>query len=334
MQSGVLLALHRLEHKAAQTPDVQFILAVEEPEAFLHPQKQKELYQNIRSVQSDNLKVIVTTHSPYVVSETPFTKLGLVRRDGQHSVLHVADVKDEGERETFDAYSDDVNALLFFADKVVFVEGESDARVIKHLLEKKLGAAAHRISVISAAGNQNFSPFLRMIRAWTTAKLPHLVVTDFDSLTKSTDRAIMVGAKAAGYKLPDEPALHVQVDTALDKGEAEFAAAASAARVQFAAAGLNVFVFTSDMEFSLLTQANKDAVALLLNEIGGTRADYRTGYDINQIRRHLGSKGVPLNAIEKPPFKKPYVHRKIAATIDLSSAHPDIVNLLNAIETM
>lgn len=69
VQSGVLLALHLLAQKAVENPSVQFILAVEEPEAFLHPQKQKELYQNIRSTQSENLKVIVTTHSPYIVAE-------------------------------------------------------------------------------------------------------------------------------------------------------------------------------------------------------------------------------------------------------------------------
>ncbi len=138
VQSGVLLALHRLEQRAAQNPDIQFILAVEEPEAFLHPQKQKELYQDIRTAQSANLKVIVTTHSPYIVAETPFTAIGLVRKEDKHSTLHVAEVKDSQEQEMFDAYSDEVNSLLFFADKVVLVEGESDARVIKLLLGKKL----------------------------------------------------------------------------------------------------------------------------------------------------------------------------------------------------
>ena len=34
VQSGVLLALHRLEQKAADNPEVQYILAVEEPEYF------------------------------------------------------------------------------------------------------------------------------------------------------------------------------------------------------------------------------------------------------------------------------------------------------------
>lgn len=246
VQSGVLLALHRLEQKAAENPDTQFILAVEEPEAFLHPQRQKELYSDIRAAQSANLRVIVTTHSPYIVGETPFTQLGLVKKDGQHSTLHVAETRDAQEQEIFDAYSDEINSVLFFADKVILVEGESDVRVISLLIQKKFGPAAHRISIISASGNRNFSPFLRMIRAWDAAKIPHLVVTDFDSLTKSTDRAILVGAKAAGYSLTGETGLHAKIDAALDKGEAEFSAVAMDATQVFRSAGLEVFVFTSD----------------------------------------------------------------------------------------
>lgn len=334
VQSGVLLALHRLEQKAAQNPTTQFILAVEEPEAFLHPQKQKELYKDIRAAQSANLRVIVTTHSPYIVAETPFTQLGLLKKDGQYSALHIADVKSQKDHETFDAYSDEVNSLLFFADKVVLVEGESDARVIKLLLEKKLGAQAHRISIISASGNANFSPFLRMIRAWSTAKIPHLVVTDFDSLTKSTDRAVLVGAKAAGYTLTGESAFHAKVDAVLDKGEAEFTAVAADARTLFSSAGLNVFVFTSDLENSLITPTNKNAAAKVLTKVATNGVDYSTGYDLNALRRQIGSKGVPMNPMEKPPFKKPFIHRKIAVTVDLADPHPDITRLLAAVEEL
>ncbi len=334
VQSGVLLALHRLEQKAAESPDIQFVLAVEEPEAFLHPQKQKELYQDILAAQSENLRVIVTTHSPYIVAETPFTRLGLVKKDGQYSALHVAEVTDRHEQETFDAYSDEVNSLLFFADKVILVEGESDARVIKLLIEKKLGAAAHRISIISASGNTNFSPFLRMIRAWNAAKIPHLVVTDFDSLTKSTERAVLVGAKAAGYPIAGGAAFHAKVDAVLDKDEASFEAVAAEATVELAAVGLNVFVFSSDLENTLITSANKDAAATVLMKVANNGVDYTTGYDLNTLKRQIGSKGVPLNPMDKPPFKKPFIHRKIAGTIDLARAHPDITRLLVAIESL
>lgn len=334
VQSGVLLALHRLEQRAAQNPDIQFILAVEEPEAFLHPQKQKELYQDIRTAQSANLKVIVTTHSPYIVAETPFTAVGLVRKEDKHSSLHVAEVKDSQEQEMFDAYSDEVNSSLFFADKVVLVEGESDARVIKLLLGKKFGPQAHRVSIISSSGNANFSPFLRMIRAWGAAKIPHLVVTDFDSLAKSTERAVLVGAKAAGYVLSGEAAFHAKVDAALDKGEAEFSAVATAATTLFSSTGLNVLVFSSDLENSLITPRNKDAAAKVLTDVAKNAVDYTTGYDLNSLKRQIGSKGIPLNPMDKPPFKKPFIHRKIADTIELGHAHPDITRLLAAIEAL
>ena len=61
-----------------------------------------------------------------------------------------------------------------------------------------------------------------MIRAWKEAGIPHLVVTDFDSLTTSTDRAIIVGAEAAGYAVTGKATLQLQVDAALDKDEAAF----------------------------------------------------------------------------------------------------------------
>ena len=173
-----------------------------------------------------------------------------------------------------------------------------------------------------------------MIRAWSTAKIPHLVVTDFDSLTKSTERAVLVGAKAAGYGLAGELAFHAKVDAALDKAEADFSAVAAEAKTLFSAAGLNVFVFASDLENSLITPANKTAAAKVLTEVAASGVDYSTGYDLNSLKRQIGSKGIPLNPMDKPPFKKPFIHRKIADTIDLNNAHPDITRLLNAIEAL
>jgi hypothetical protein len=84
-----------------------------------------------------------------------------------------------------------------------------------------------------------------MIRAWGAAKIPHLVVTDFDSLTAGADRAIIRGAKDAGYALVGETAFLSKVDAPLDKSATEFATVASTATSFFADAGLNVFVFTS-----------------------------------------------------------------------------------------
>ena len=80
-----------------------------------------------------------------------------------------------------------------------------------------------------------------------------------------------------------------------------------------------------------MTAANKDSVAKTLTSLATNGVDYSAGYDLNQLRRQLGSKGVPINPAAQPSFKKPFVHRKIAETIDLASAHPDIDRLLRAL---
>mgnify|MGYP001210812418 CR=1 FL=1 len=197
-----------------------------------------------------------------------------------------------------------------------------------------MGNQAHRISIISAAGNQNFSPFLQVIRSWGTAKIPHIVVTDFDSLTKDTDRAMLVGAKSAGYTLQKEADFHSKIDAALDKGETEFSLISSEATAFFKLAGLNVFVFSSDLENSLITDKNKGAAEKVLTEVATNGVNYSSGYNLTALKRQIGSKGIPLNSMEKPPFKKPFIHRKIADTIDLDDAHPDITRLLNAIDAL
>jgi hypothetical protein len=205
---------------------------------------------------------------------------------------------------------------------------------LKILLQKKFGAKSHGISVISAAGNRNFSPYLNMIKAWASAKIPHLVVTDFDSLTKETDRAILVGAKAASYPLNGELAFHAKVDAVIDKDEAAYSGVAKDSSIFFNSAGVNVFVFTSDLEYALVTAKNKTATAEILSSVATSDTDYNTGFSLDSIRKLIGSKSIPISGTDKPQFKKPYIHEKIARTIDLNHAHDDIGRLLDAIAAL
>ena len=87
VQSGVLLALHRLEHQAAEQPQIQFILAIEEPEAFLHPGAIQVMLDSFR--ESSNIRqVLVTTHSPELLDdrEIPADRILAVQKDqmGSH----------------------------------------------------------------------------------------------------------------------------------------------------------------------------------------------------------------------------------------------------------
>lgn len=68
-------------------PETEAILALEEPEAHLHPQASRALAANLDEVRSQK---IVSSHSPYFIQEIPFTQIRMFRRKGPLSkVLYV-----------------------------------------------------------------------------------------------------------------------------------------------------------------------------------------------------------------------------------------------------
>ncbi|MGB0383605.1 MAG: ATP-dependent nuclease [Ardenticatenaceae bacterium] len=68
-------------------PETEAILALEEPEAHLHPQATRALAANLDQVKSQK---IVSSHSPYFIQDIPFTQIRMFRRSGPSSnVLYV-----------------------------------------------------------------------------------------------------------------------------------------------------------------------------------------------------------------------------------------------------
>ena len=89
VQSLAILLLFQayVEHllESAFEKESQPILALEEPEAHLHPQAVRALWNEVESLSGQK---IVTTHSPYFIQNVPFRTLRILRRKGSRTLAY------------------------------------------------------------------------------------------------------------------------------------------------------------------------------------------------------------------------------------------------------
>ena len=104
-----------------------YVLAVEEPENSIHPRTQRILAKTLWR-HAENRQILISTHSPSLVSSYPLESMNLVtREDGASSIVPV---DDSNVRRVVDELGIRPSDVLE-SDALVFVEGESDEKVFK-----------------------------------------------------------------------------------------------------------------------------------------------------------------------------------------------------------
>lgn len=170
----------------AMNPDAAFrSLIVEEPEAHLHPQLQSILLKYLMNVETSEgekpVQVFVTSHSPNFASIAKLkTIVCLVETETAIETFAPRNVKfQKGDREKLERYLDVTRAELFFARRIIFVEGAAEQMMIRTLAEKEgFDLRKHGVSVISVDG-LNFDCFLPLFGE-DALRIPVSVLTDAD----------------------------------------------------------------------------------------------------------------------------------------------------------
>lgn len=171
------------------------ILYIEEPEAHTHPQLQYVFIKNIGKLienEKDNLNVqtIITTHSSHIVSQCKFEDTNFfIKENNNVQIKSYADLENlyKNEREVFEfvkKYITLSRAEIFFADKLILIEGDTERillpammeRVDKNNEEDALPLLSQNISVLVIG---NYAHVLSKLISFLNLKT--LVITDIDA---------------------------------------------------------------------------------------------------------------------------------------------------------
>ena len=266
------LALKQLEHQyLVQEGERQHtFLAIEEPEALLHPHLQRLIYRNYLRARDEAeaepgvRSILLTTHSPNVASVAPLSNVVVLRRnpDENHTEgrsLVGVKLKDD-ERLDLERYIDVTRGELFFSKGVILVEGDAEKLLLPTLAklhDPELDFDALGISVCSIGGT-NFTPYVRLLGP-KGLDIPLAVLTDFDpkgAATSQEDANPDDGGKEVSYgqNRVVNQIMHELVDK--DKWDS-----LSFARVLARAEKFGVFLNKFTFEVDLFKADNEDEFA-------------------------------------------------------------------------
>lgn len=177
----------------AKNPEANYrSLIIEEPEAHLHPQLQAVLLsylETIKAVDGEKpVQLFVTSHSPNFASIADLDSLAcLVDTGTKVDTFFPRTINfNNGKREKLERYLDVTRAELFFARRVIFVEGAAELMLVSVLAEKcGFKLREHGVSLISVEG-LNFDSFLPLFGE-QALRVPVAVITDADPVVDPGD---------------------------------------------------------------------------------------------------------------------------------------------------
>ena len=177
------------EELAPRKQSESVIFAMEEPELFLHPHAQRRLAASLRDIaESPEHQVFLCTHSTHFVDLANYKEIAIVSKedpkDGStvrqctEEIFPEENLQERKKRFQMAEWINPDRAEMFFARKVIFVEGETE-RVLLPYLAERMGIFDSDVSIVDCGSKFNLPLYIAIAKAF---QIPYLVVHDEDPM--------------------------------------------------------------------------------------------------------------------------------------------------------
>ena len=193
------------------------LLFIEEPEAHTHPQMQYKFIDEIKKVFARilNLQTIITTHSSQILSKCDFKDIRYLLNENNENIriknFHIEleaeyGADEEAEFKFIEQYLTLQASELFFANKIIFIEGTTEKMLLPYYMNKfdanntgtedYIPLSSQNISIIEVGANAKaFDKLIQFLGIKT------LIITDIDTTqktiitTETTERTVYNACK-------------------------------------------------------------------------------------------------------------------------------------------
>lgn len=155
----------------------------EEPELYLHPQAQKELFSSLQNLSDSNNQVLLCTHSSSFIDLNLYKSICVVKKKSIEEGTTIFQYLDElfpvgNEKKKFNMmyWINPDRSELFFAKKVILLEGATDKTVVPYLAEK-INKFNFDYTVIDCGSKTAIPIYINLLNKFS---IPYTVVYDKD----------------------------------------------------------------------------------------------------------------------------------------------------------
>ncbi|EEV24882.1 ATP-dependent OLD family endonuclease [Actinobacillus minor 202] len=174
----------------------------EEPELYLHPQAQRALFDSFVHLSETGSQVILCTHSSNLISMDKYKSIYIVKKENEQAGSKVTqcqeDLFDGNQKNEWNLsyWINPDRGELFFAEKVILVEGQTD-KVIIPALADRLGVFKYSYTIIDCGSKQNIPLYIKLLNKFS---IPYIAVYDKDHQEHKKTNSQAIGAADSATK--------------------------------------------------------------------------------------------------------------------------------------